>query len=60
LRDAVQSAELSDADIEIRIAAMKAARASRDFQASDKIRADLTAAGILIEITKDGIRWRRK
>jgi cysteinyl-tRNA synthetase len=60
LRDAVQSAELSDADIEVKIAAMKAARASRDFQTSDKIRAELTEAGILIEITKDGIRWRRK
>jgi cysteinyl-tRNA synthetase len=60
LRDAVQSAELSDAEIETRIAAMKAARASREFQTSDTIRAELTAAGILIEIAKDGIRWRRK
>jgi len=60
LRDAVQSGQLSDADIESKIAGMKAARAARDFQASDKIRAELTAAGILIEITKDGIRWRRK
>jgi cysteinyl-tRNA synthetase len=60
LREAVQSAELSDADIEYKIAAMKAARAARDFHSSDKIRAELTAAGILIEITKDGIRWRRK
>jgi cysteinyl-tRNA synthetase len=60
LREAVQSGEHSDADIESRIAQMKAARVARDFQASDKIRTDLTAAGILIEITKDGIRWRRK
>jgi cysteinyl-tRNA synthetase len=60
LREAVQSGQLSDADIESKIAGMKAARAARDFQASDKIRAELTAVGILIEITKDGIRWRRK
>jgi cysteinyl-tRNA synthetase len=60
LREAVQSGQLSDADIEGRIVQMKAARAARDFQASDRIRAELTAAGILIEITKDGIRWRRK
>ena len=60
LREAVRSGELSDADIESNIAAMKAARAARDFQASDKIRAELTALGILVEITKDGIRWRRK
>jgi cysteinyl-tRNA synthetase len=60
LREALQSGELSDADIDSKITAMKAARAARDFQASDKIRTELTALGILVEITKDGIRWRRK
>jgi cysteinyl-tRNA synthetase len=40
--------------------AMKAARNARDFKASDTIRAELMAAGIIIEQTKDGIRWRRK
>jgi cysteinyl-tRNA synthetase len=60
LRAAIQSGQLSDADIELKIAAMKAARAARDFKASDAIRAKLADAGILVEITKDGIRWRRK
>jgi cysteinyl-tRNA synthetase len=60
LRAAIQSRQLSDADIEIKIAAMKAARAARDFKASDALRAELAEAGILVEITKDGIRWRRK
>ena len=60
LLEAVQSGQLSDADIESKIAEMKAARAARDFKESDAIRAALTEAGILIEITKDGIRWRRK
>jgi cysteinyl-tRNA synthetase len=60
LRDALQSAELSDADIEAKIADMKAARASRDFKKSDAIRTVLAEAGVLVEITKDGIRWRRK
>jgi cysteinyl-tRNA synthetase len=60
LRDALQSSELSDADIEAKIAGMKAARTSRDFKKSDAIRAELAEAGILVEITKDGIRWRRK
>ena len=60
LREAVQSGKLSDADIEKKIAEMKAARTARDFKASDAIRADLADAGILVEITKDGIRWRRK
>jgi cysteinyl-tRNA synthetase len=60
LREAIRSGQLSDSDIEAKIAEMKAARAARDFKKSDAIRAELTAAGILIEITKDGIRWRRK
>jgi len=60
LREAVQSGQLPDADIEKKIDEMKAARNRRDFKASDTIRAELTAAGIIIEQTKDGIRWRKK
>src|SRR5215472_9271170 len=60
LRDALQSAQLSDPEIEARIREMKAARAAREFKKSDGIRAELAEAGILVEITKDGIRWRRK
>jgi cysteinyl-tRNA synthetase len=60
LRDSVQSGQLSDADIEKKIAEMKAARTARDFKTSDALRAELAAAGILVEITKDGIRWLRK
>jgi len=60
LKEALQSGQLSDADIEARISEMKAARAARDFKKSDAIRAELGEAGILIEITKGGIRWRRK
>src|SRR5712671_791297 len=60
LREAVQSSQLSDADIEKKIAEMEAARRGRDFKVSDALRAELTAAGIVIENTKDGVRWRRK
>jgi cysteinyl-tRNA synthetase len=60
LREAVQSGLMSDADIENKIEAMKTARAARDFKRSDALRAELAEAGILVEITKDGIRWRRK
>jgi cysteinyl-tRNA synthetase len=60
LREAVQSGEISDAEIEAKIAEMKAARTARDFKKSDALRAELTTAGILVEIAKDGIRWRRK
>ncbi|MGA8765351.1 MAG: cysteine--tRNA ligase [Candidatus Sulfotelmatobacter sp.] len=60
LRDGLQSGQSSDADIEKKIAEMKAARDARDFKTSDNLRAELAAAGITIEQTRDGIRWRRK
>ncbi|MFZ0275843.1 MAG: cysteine--tRNA ligase [Candidatus Sulfotelmatobacter sp.] len=60
LREVVQSGEFSDADIEKKIAEMEQARRSRNFKVSDAVRAELAAAGIVIENTKDGVRWRRK
>ena len=60
LREAVQSGQLFEADIEEKIAQMENARRARNFKVSDTLRAELTAAGIVIENTKDGVRWRRK
>ena len=54
------SGQLSDADIDNKIAEMNAFRKDRKFKESDALRAELNAAGILIENTKDGVRWRRK
>jgi cysteinyl-tRNA synthetase len=50
----------ADAEIEKKIAEMEAARRARNFKASDAIRSELASAGIIVEITKDGARWRRK
>jgi len=60
LQDLVGSGALSDAEVEKKIADMNAARAERKFKESDALRAELTAAGIIVENTKDGVRWRRK
>jgi cysteinyl-tRNA synthetase len=60
LREAVESGQLSDADIEKKIAEMETARRSRNFKVSDALRAELTAAGVVVENTKDGVRWHRK
>jgi cysteinyl-tRNA synthetase len=60
LLDAIRAQQLSDADIEKKIAEMEQARRARNFKLSDAIRAALGAAGILVEQTKDGVRWRRK
>jgi cysteinyl-tRNA synthetase len=36
-----------------------AARASKEWAASDRLRDALAARGILVEDTRDGQRWRR-
>jgi cysteinyl-tRNA synthetase len=56
----VDAQQLSDAGIEQKIAEMEQARRSRNFQSSDAVRAELMAAGIVVENTKDGVRWKRK
>ena len=60
LLELVGAQQLSDADVQEKIAGIEAARRGRDFKTSDAIRAELTAAGIVVEITKEGVRWKRK
>ncbi|QYO65994.1 cysteine--tRNA ligase [Leptolyngbya sp. 7M] len=49
-----------DADIEALIKERQQARANRDFARSDHIRDELAAKGIILEDTKEGVRWKRK
>jgi cysteinyl-tRNA synthetase len=56
----VDAGALNDAQIDAKIADMEQARKARKFNVSDAIRAELTAAGIIVENTKEGVRWRRK
>ena len=51
---------LTSAAIEQKIEERQQARRDRKFQLADQIRDELAAAGILLEDTKDGVRWRRK
>ena len=60
LLELIGSGALSDAEIDAKIAEMEQARKTRKFDVSDRIRAELTAAGIVVENTEDGVRWRRK
>ena len=49
-----------EAAVEAKIAARQEARKRRDFKASDAIRDELLAEGILLEDTPQGVRWKRK
>src|ERR1022692_4580528 len=60
LLDIAGSAQLADEKVNRKLAEMEAARKARNFKTSDALRAELTAAGIIVENTKDGVRWRRK
>jgi cysteinyl-tRNA synthetase len=51
---------LSDAAIESLIEQRQQARKARDFAKSDAIRKQLADAGVVLEDTKDGLRWKRK
>jgi cysteinyl-tRNA synthetase len=60
---ATSAAAISDADtaeIERLIAERQAARRNRDFAASDRIRQQLSDRGVIVEDTRDGMRWKRK
>jgi cysteinyl-tRNA synthetase len=51
---------LPDEKVDALVAEHERARKARDFAKSDAIRAQLAQAGIVVENTKQGVRWRRK
>ena len=51
---------LSDADVEALLAERTQAKKLRNFARADQIRNELTEKGIVIEDSKDGVRWKRK
>ena len=55
-----EATEMLDADIEALIEERQEARRNRNFARSDEIRDELAAKGIILEDTKDGVRWKRK
>ena len=51
--------ELLDEDIEALIEARTAARKAKNWAEADRIRDELTAKGIVLEDTPQGVKWRR-
>ncbi len=54
------SQSLTDESIDALVAERTAAKKTRDFARADQIRNDLAAKGVVIEDSKDGVRWKRK
>jgi cysteinyl-tRNA synthetase len=55
-----ESGGISDAEVEQLVADRTAAKKARDFKRSDEIRNQLAELGVILEDTKDGVRWKRK
>jgi cysteinyl-tRNA synthetase len=51
---------LPDDQVDTLVAEHERARKARDFAKSDAIRAQLAQAGVVVENTKQGVRWKRK
>ena len=51
---------LPDAQVEVLIEQRNAAKKARDFVRADAIRKQLAESGVLLEDTKEGVRWKRR
>ena len=51
--------EILDDDIEALIAERQAARKEKNFKRADEIRDELLAKGIILEDTREGVKWKR-
>jgi cysteinyl-tRNA synthetase len=60
LRPSRKETDILDPEVERLIAERAAAKQNRDFERSDQIRAQLLEAGVILEDTKEGTRWKRK
>jgi cysteinyl-tRNA synthetase len=55
-----QQREMLDTEVQSLIDERQEARRRRDFARADEIRDELASRGIILEDTKDGVRWKRK
>ncbi|MBS1823777.1 MAG: cysteine--tRNA ligase [Acidobacteria bacterium] len=60
LKPSVAEGAIADADIDALIAERTAAKKGRNFARADEIRKQLLEQGVILEDTKEGVRWKRK
>ena len=60
LMPTAQKGGLSDHEIDVLVSERNAAKKARDFARADKIRGDLASHGVILEDTKEGVRWKRQ
>ena len=51
--------EMLDEDVEALIAERQAARKAKNFARADEIRDELLERGIILEDTREGVKWKR-
>jgi cysteinyl-tRNA synthetase len=56
----IAAQSLTDAGIEALVAERTAAKKARNFARADQIRGELAEKGVILEDSKDGVRWKRK
>ncbi|MEE2776757.1 MAG: cysteine--tRNA ligase [Acidobacteriota bacterium] len=59
-QEGTDDSESSDDDIQTLVDARQGARIARDWAEADRLRDELVGAGIVVEDTPDGVRWKRE
>jgi cysteinyl-tRNA synthetase len=60
LNPSVKAGGLSDAEIEALVSERNATKKARNFARADEIRNHLAGQGVILEDTKEGVRWKRQ
>jgi len=60
LEPRLEASAISDSEIQALVDERTQARRARNFARADQIRQELLEKGVILEDTKDGVRWKRK
>ncbi len=60
LKPSAREEDITEVQIDVLIAERVQAKKTKNFKRSDEIRAELLERGVILEDTKEGMRWKRK